>query len=85
MMTPVQEQEMRRFTRTMWNLLECASASGGEVDLIFGNKIRSARILARRGFLTEPRRLSGGWYSANLTKVGCEAVQARPKRKDYLR
>jgi hypothetical protein len=75
-MPPAQELEMQRFTRTMWTVLNNASAKQGETDILFGPLLRSARLLAQRGFLTEPRKLSHGWHSACLTEAGREAITA---------
>jgi len=35
----------------------------------------AARILARRGFMTEPERQPDGFYTAGITEAGREAAE----------
>jgi hypothetical protein len=69
-MTPAQQMEAKRLTRTMRELLTWAP---GEIP--GGSYIRSARILERRGFVTI-RKAAGGWHAIELTEAGREAVAA---------
>jgi len=49
----------------------CSGVRGASHSILSpGRFLRTARILAARGFLTEPKRLPGGFYSASLTDAG---------------
>jgi hypothetical protein len=81
-MTPEQTLELRRLTRNMWELLHHVDAHEPRgVDVLFGTWLRTARILARRGFLSEPQRQAGGFYSTHLTDAGREAVHHKPRSR----
>jgi hypothetical protein len=54
-------------------VLHVASRPIEEERSIGGPAVRSANILARRGFITMQRQ-PGGWHSAQLTEAGAEAL-----------
>jgi hypothetical protein len=74
-MTRVQELELKRLTPKMWAVLEYVARMEPSVAPVAGMAIRSARILARRGFLSLNRHDRG--HDASLTDAGREAVARR--------
>jgi hypothetical protein len=70
-----QELEMRRFTDNMWALLCYAGRMHPMEAEVFGNAMRSARILERRGFLAMT-----GKHKFQLTELGHEAIRNIPRR-----
>jgi hypothetical protein len=68
-MTPAQQMEAKRLTQAMRDVLFFAP---GEIR---GVAIRSARVLARHGFVTI-RDAGDGWHEVELTEAGREAVES---------
>jgi len=71
-MNRAQEEELKRFTPTMWALLRY-TAKHCPMAKIGGPWLRSARVLERRGFIIVCRCV-GGCYSMRLTPAGAEAM-----------
>jgi len=73
-MTPAQEKEKARLTPAMFSILR--RASSGSAVIGSPSIMRSARILARRGFIrSELAPDEGtGWHRATLTPAGREAI-----------
>jgi hypothetical protein len=70
-MTLAQEQEIKRLTPLMWTLIRyCAKAYPSDCD-VFGNALKSARFLERRGFV-QIARTSRRCHRARLTDAGLE-------------
>jgi hypothetical protein len=63
----------------MWSVLYVARRPPEEERWIGGPTLRSANILARRGFITMQRQ-PGGWYSVRLTEAGAEALNQHEYR-----
>ena len=70
-MTLAQRNEMRRFTRGMWDVLYCADECP---DAQLGYWDRSAKLLAQCGFLIMRPAYDRGWYFLKLTDAGRDAV-----------
>ena len=72
-MTPVQKLEMERMTPVMWSILKIATLDDYAVPL---PHVRSALILARRGFISIRKDDDGAIIPA-LTEAGREALEGR--------
>ena len=75
-MSDLQTVLIRRMTTTMWELLRYAKDNGGAMD-VFGSALNTARILARRGFVTVGHRGVGGFHRVCLTKAGSDVLQVK--------
>jgi hypothetical protein len=72
MMNLAQQMEMKRLTPCMWSLLHhCGRMHPLKAQI--GGYVRSANILARRGFISIERGRDG--HTARLTEAGHEAVR----------
>jgi hypothetical protein len=78
-MTPAQRKEVARMTSTMWSVLYVARRPPKEERWIGGPTVRSANILAERGFITMQRK-PGGLYSVRLTDAGTQALNQHENR-----
>jgi hypothetical protein len=67
-------------THIMWMILRHAQQMQGVDCWVAGPMVRSANILARRGFL-EIRRRKRGMHDIWLTEAGFEALKLRDNRE----
>jgi hypothetical protein len=77
--TGVEKRELKRVTPNMWTLLRYAERLDGQAE-IGGPWVRTANILARRGFCTL-RKLELGWHAIALTDAGREALVTHGPRQ----
>ena len=77
-MTLAQHMEVKRMTAVMWAILHCARTLPESEPWLGGHMVRSANILARRGFIKIQRHPRG--YSIRLTPAGAEALATRMVR-----
>jgi DNA-binding MarR family transcriptional regulator len=72
-MTGAQKMELKRMTPKMWSVLRYVYVMQKDPGAsLYGETLRSARTLERRGFLTISRRDRS--HFAKLTEAGYEAM-----------
>jgi hypothetical protein len=76
-MTPAQQMEVRRFTYSMWTMLEHARKMHPSEAEIGGPYMRTARILERRGFLFRDRHAKTLQRPPHRSRSGSPGIEGR--------